>query len=316
MQTVSDSRPATDTTADAIVVRGLGKEYGRRRVLDDVSLTVGVGEVFGFLGPNGAGKTTTVKILMGLVYPTSGDATIMGIPIGDIAARRHVGYLPENFRFHGWMTGNDLLDFHGRLAGLSADERRVRGPEVLEQVGLSGRGEDKIRGYSKGMSQRIGIAQAMLSRPEIVFLDEPTSALDPVGRREVRDLIHELRSEGTTVFLNSHLLTEIEMVCDRVAIVDHGRVVRSGALRDLVDGAPELTLRFDRVDDDLLAALRSHGEIISVEGTELTLGISDLGAAGAVAEAVVQAGYGLLAMIPKQKSLEEVFMSSVESQGE
>ncbi len=316
MQTGSDSRSGTATAANAIVVRGLGKEYGRRRVLDDVSLTVGVGEVFGFLGPNGAGKTTTVKILMGLVYPTSGDATIMGIPIGDVAARRHIGYLPEDFRFHGWMTGNDLLDFHGRLAGLSADQRRVRGPEVLEQVGLSGRGEDKIRGYSKGMSQRIGIAQAILSRPEIVFLDEPTSALDPVGRREVRDLIRDLRSEGTTVFLNSHLLTEIELVCDRVAIVDQGRVVRSGALRDLVDGAPELTLRLDRVDDELLAGLRPHGEIISVEGAELTLGVSDLEAAGAVAEAVVQSGYRLLAMIPRQKSLEEVFMSSVETQGE
>lgn len=185
--------------------------------------------MFGFLGPNGAGKTTTVKILLGLVSATSGQARLFGEPVGDAESRRRVGYLPENFRFHEWLTGAELLDFHARLAGMGRHERERRIPEVLELVGLGGRGDDLVRSYSKGMTQRIGLAQAVIHAPDLVLLDEPTSALDPVGRREVRDLIRSLRAQGMTVFLNSHLLSEVEMVCDRVAIVDRGQVVRSGA---------------------------------------------------------------------------------------
>lgn len=188
-----------------------------------LDLTVQPGEVFGFLGPNGAGKTTTVKILLGLVAPTSGSSHLLGRPSGNAEARRRVGYLPENFRFHDWLTGYQLLDFHARLAGVEAAERRARIPRVLDMVGLGGRGNDRIRGYSKGMTQRIGLAQAIIHEPDLVLLDEPTSALDPVGRREVRDLIRSLRARGMTVFLNSHLLSEVEMVCDRVAIVEIGR---------------------------------------------------------------------------------------------
>jgi ABC-2 type transport system ATP-binding protein len=268
--------------------------------------------VFGFLGPNGAGKTTTIKILTGLVQPTAGEARIFGQPASEPAARRQVGYLPENFRFHDWLTGEALLDFHGRLAGMSAAARRARIPEVITLVGLAGRGGERLRSYSKGMTQRIGLAQAILHRPGLVLLDEPTSALDPVGRREVRDLIRQLRGEGVATFLNSHLLTEIEMVCDRVAIVDRGRVVRGGRLADLVAGEPELRVTVERVDAGLLAALARHAEVLAVEDTTIVLRVSDLAVTPAVAETVLRGGYRLRGLVPVQRSLEEVFVSLVE----
>ena len=268
--------------------------------------------MFGFLGPNGAGKTTTVKILLGLVEPSGGQACIFGKPAGDVEARRQVGYLPENFRFHDWLTGTALLDFHARLAGLSAAERRLRIPWALDLVGLSGRGEDRIRAYSKGMTQRIGLAQAIIHEPDLVLLDEPTSALDPVGRREVRDLIRSLKERGMTVFLNSHLLSEIELVCDRVAIVDGGRVVRSGRLTDLIGGVAELSITVDRIDARLLELLAECGEIARVVECTITLGVADLETAPIVADAVVRAGYRLYSLVPSHQSLEDVFVSLVE----
>jgi ABC-2 type transport system ATP-binding protein len=302
---------------NAIEVRGLRKAYGRKVALHDLTLTVRPGEVFGFLGPNGAGKTTTIKILTGLVSATAGEARIFGRPVADRLARARVGYLPEHFRFHDWLTGSDLLDFHGRLSDLSAAERRERIPEVLRLVGLTGRGDERVRGYSKGMQQRLGLAQAILHRPDLVLLDEPSSALDPVGRREVRDLIRHLRAEGVTIFLNSHLLGEVEMVCDRVAIVDKGRVVRSGSLAEVVGGAPEVRLTVDRTDAGLLAALGQHGEVLNVEPTDsghtaIVLGISDLEQVPNVARTVMAQGVALYGLVPSRRSLEEVFVSLVE----
>jgi ABC-2 type transport system ATP-binding protein len=270
------------------------------------------GEVFGFLGPNGAGKTTTVKILLGLVAPTSGEARLFGLPAGDAEARRRVGYLPENFRFHDWMTGYGLLDFHARLAGVSPAERRSRIPRVLDLVGLSGRGGDRVGSYSKGMTQRIGLAQAIIHEPDLVLLDEPTSALDPVGRREVRDLIRSLRARGMTVFLNSHLLSEVEMVCDRVAIVDGGRVVRSGRLEDLLGGLPELRVTVDRVDRPLLEIMAQHGRVLDVDDATVVLGVDGLEIAARLSETLIRAGYCLYAMVPSHQSLEDLFVSLVE----
>jgi ABC-2 type transport system ATP-binding protein len=300
------------TAALAIETVALRKEYGRKVALHGLDLRVAPGEVFGFLGPNGAGKTTTVKILLGLVAPSSGAARLFGRPAGHAEARRRVGYLPENFRFHDWMTGASLLDFHARLAGMSVEERRERIPEVLALVGLEGRGRDRVRGYSKGMTQRIGLAQAIIHQPELVLLDEPTSALDPVGRREVRDLIRSLRTRGMTVFLNSHLLSEVEMVCDRVAIVDRGRVVRSGRLEDLLGGLPELRVTVDRIDERLLEILSGFGRTLDVQGATVVLGIDAPEIAARISEAVVRAGYCLYALVPSHQSLEDVFVSLVE----
>jgi ABC-2 type transport system ATP-binding protein len=297
----------------AIEIVGLRKEYGRKVALHGLDLVVQPGEVFGFLGPNGAGKTTTIKILLGLVAPSAGSAQLLGKPAGDAASRAQVGYLPENFRFHDWLTGAALLDFHGRLAGMSAAERARRIPEILDMVGLSGRGNDRIQSYSKGMTQRIGLAQAIIHNPALVLLDEPTSALDPVGRREVRDLIRELRLRGMTVFLNSHLLSEVEMVCDRVAIVDRGRVVRSGRLTDLLGGAPELKLTVDRIDPWLLDILASHGEVLSVDDTTVTMSVESSEVAAQVSQSVVRGGYCLYALVPSHQSLEDVFLSLVDS---
>jgi ABC-2 type transport system ATP-binding protein len=291
----------------------LRKEYGRKVALHGLDLTVAAGEVFGFLGPNGAGKTTTVKILLGLVRPTSGAARIFGRAVGDVEARRRVGYLPENFRFHDWLTGTELLDFHGRLAGMRLAERRRRIPTVLDQVGLAGRGADRIRSYSKGMTQRIGLAQAIIHEPDLVLLDEPTSALDPVGRREVRDLIRSLRERGMTVFLNSHLLSEVEMVCDRVAIVDRGRVVRAGRLEDLLGGLPELRVTVDRIDKRLLEMLSGLGRVLEVHEATVVLEVDEPEIAARVTESVVRAGYCLYALVPSRQSLEDVFLSLVEA---
>jgi ABC-2 type transport system ATP-binding protein len=295
----------------AIELAGARKAYGDRVALHGLDLRVEQGEVFGFLGPNGAGKTTAMKILTGLVRASAGVARVLGRPVGEPAARRRIGYLPEHFRFQEWATGEELLDLHGRLAGLPAARRAARVAEVLELVGLAGRGRQRIRSYSKGMTQRIGLAQALLAEPELVLLDEPTSALDPVGRREVRDLIRELRGRGVTVFLNSHLLGEVELVCDRVAIIDQGRVVRGGRLAELVGPATALRLLLDRVDEYLLGALRRLGQVRSVEGVAVTLQVDDLDVAPAVAECVVRSGYRLFELAPVQRSLEEVFVDLV-----
>ena len=309
------SRPASDS-ALPIETHALRKAYGSKIALRDLSLVVQPGEVFGFLGPNGAGKTTTIKILLGLARPTAGQAWLFGQPAGDPRVRRRVGYLPENFRFHDWLTGEQLLEFHARLAGLSRAERRARIPEVLALVGLAGRGGDRVRAYSKGMTQRIGLAQALVHQPDLVLLDEPTSALDPVGRREVRDLIRGLRERGITVFLNSHLLSEVEMVCDRVAIVDHGHVVCTGRLTDLVGSTPELRVTLDRVDAALLALVERHARVLEVRERTVRLGVCDVEVGAVIAEAVVHAGYRLYGLVPTQQSLEEVFLRLVTDTGD
>jgi ABC-2 type transport system ATP-binding protein len=302
---------ATSEEAPAIATSGLRKAYGSRVALHDLTLTVPAGEVFGFLGPNGAGKTTAMKILLGLVRPSGGQALVFGRPPAEPAARRRVGYLPEHFRFQEWATGAELLEFHGRLAGLGAAERAARIPELLARVGLEGRGGERVRRYSKGMTQRLGLALAILHRPDLVLLDEPTSALDPMGRREVRELVRELAAAGVTVFLNSHLLTEVEAVCDRVAIVSQGQVVASGPLDDLAGAVTQLRVLLDRVDRAVLALLERHGQVTRVEGTAVTLDVDTLDLAPDLAGELVGAGYRLYGLVPVQRSLEDIFVDLV-----
>ena len=203
----------------AIATDQLVKHFGKIHALNGVSLTVQRGEIFGLLGQNGAGKTTLIKILLGITKKTDGQALLLDHPAGTASVRRRVGYLPEDHRFPDYHTGASLLNFYGALLGVPAGVRRKRIPEVLETVGLKGRMHYKIRTYSKGMKQRVGIAQALLHEPDVIFLDEPTDGVDPVGRREIRDLMQSLKEEGKTIFLNSHLLSEVEQICDRVAIL-------------------------------------------------------------------------------------------------
>src|ERR1700734_2910564 len=205
-----------------------------RRSLDHLRLEVNEGEAFGFLGPNGAGKTTTLKLLMGLIFPTSGSAQVRGRSIADVGMHREIGYLPEQPYFYDYLTARELLDYFARFFGYSASERRERVEKFLDLVGLSSAGNVQLRKFSKGMMQRVGIAQAILHEPKVVFLDEPMSGLDPVGRREVRDIILELKRQGRTVFFSTHILTDAEMLCDRVAVLAGGKLQGVGAPRDIV----------------------------------------------------------------------------------
>ena len=238
-----------------IETQGLAKRYGHTDALVDLTMTVEPGEVFGFLGPNGAGKTTAVRLLLGLARPTGGIGTVLGAPLGDRLARRRIGYLPELFRYQPWLRAREVLELHARLRGRdgTADVGAADIAAALREVDLPDRAEDLVGDFSKGMQQRLGLAVALLGSPALVILDEPTSALDPAGRIDVRGIIGRVRDAGAAVFLNSHLLTEVERVCDRVAIVDHGRVLASGRLDDLL-GAPQVHVSVT----DLPAAARAE----------------------------------------------------------
>ena len=251
----------------AVETHGLRKRFGRKLAVSDLSLSVRRGEVFGFLGPNGAGKTTSLKMLLGLVEPTAGRATLLGAPIGDRRARARVGFLPEHFRFQDWLTGREILRFHGRLFGIPERTLASRAEALLERVRLMEAADRKLSEYSKGMLQRIGLALALVNEPELVFLDEPTSGLDPIGRRLVRDVIRELRARGVTVFLNSHLLGEVEVTCDRVTFIKGGRTVREMALDEAPAGV-EIELRVGPLDAESLAGLTRFGERLASDAGE------------------------------------------------
>jgi ABC-2 type transport system ATP-binding protein len=243
--------------APAVWCSGLRKRYRRRTAVDGVSFTVDRGEVVGLLGPNGAGKTSVIKMLLGLVRPDAGEVLLLGRRTPAPQSRTRVGYLPELFRYQPWLTAAEVLALHVRLAGATVpvEERR----ECLAVVGLADRARDRVGGFSKGMQQRLGLAVALVARPELVVLDEPTSALDPIGRADVRDLLLALKARGVAVLLNSHLIGEVERVCDRVIILDRGRVVASGSLTELL-GRRELRLRLDGVDARAEARLAAVGE--------------------------------------------------------
>ena len=302
--------PVSDGVPLPIQAVGLRKAYRSRTVLDGVDLHVGAGQVVGLLGPNGAGKTTIVKSLLGMVHLDAGAATVLGRPVGDPAARRALGYLPEQFQYPGWLDGRQVLEVHARLIGLPPEEQPDAVAEALRLVGLAGRGGDRVAGYSKGMQQRLGLATAILGRPTLVILDEPTSALDPMGRREVRNIIRALRDRGTAVLLNSHLLGEVEQVCDHIVILDRGRVVSSGALADVAVGA-EVRVTLGRVDDDALAILQGFGEIAARDGDTALLALDDVTAVSSLAAALVSRGHALEALVPLQRSLEDVFVDLV-----
>jgi ABC-2 type transport system ATP-binding protein len=300
-----------NSTSLVIETHGLRKVFGQTVAVDSLDLTVERGEAFGFLGPNGAGKTTAMKMLLGLVTPTAGSATVLGRPLGDRQTRARIGFLPEHFRFHQWLTAAELLDLHGRLYGMPADRRRRRVPELLELVGLSKQADVQLGAFSKGMLQRIGLAQALINEPELVFLDEPTSGLDPLGRRLVRDIIKDLRQRGATVFLNSHFLSEVEVTCDRVAFIKRGRVVRFADVDQLVNGETVVELRVGETPPQLIEGLTCWGRDVRVDGRRITLTVENDSALPAIANFVVAQGVELYAMTPQRMSLEELFVSII-----
>lgn len=302
--------PQTDA---AIHTVGLSKAYGAVRAVNELSMTVPRGEIFGFLGPNGAGKTTSVKLFTGLSNPTSGKAWVLGKPAGDVATRGRIGYLPELFRYQGWMSALEILHLHCELAGVPAHKRKAQTEEALVTVGLAGRANDRVATFSKGMQQRLGLGVALLGAPDLVFLDEPTSALDPVGRKEVRDIIVELRSRGSTVFLNSHLLSEVQQVCDRVAIVDRGRVVASGTMAELL-GAGEIRIQVTGLDDAGLQAVAGFGAAHRSDEDWLTVvGVEPDRVPDLVAE-LVRLGARVHAVERGRQTLEERFIQLLEDQ--
>ena len=255
---------------NAIETNHLHKTYGGKVAVSDLTLQVKPGEVFGFLGPNGAGKTTSIKMLLSLVTPTSGDGTILGAPLGDAAIRAQIGYLPEHFRFHTWLKAWEFLDFHGKMFGIERSRRREIIPDLLELVGLGDRIHTKLAAFSKGMTQRIGLAQALMNDPKLVLLDEPTSGLDPLGRKLMRDIIDGLRNEGTAVFINSHLLSEIEQTCDRVAFIREGTVLEVNDMSTLNQAKTRIVLRTGAHSPDLVDALDQFSDHIEVDRSVAT----------------------------------------------
>jgi ABC-2 type transport system ATP-binding protein len=274
------------------------------------------GTVFGFLGPNGAGKTTTIMMLLGNVRPTYGHGTLLGHPLGHIEARRRIGFLPEKFQFHDFLTATEFLHLHGKLAGMSGAHRAQRVPQVLERVGLADRANSRIREFSKGMQQRVGLAQAILHDPELVILDEPTSALDPIGRRQVRDIVTELRDEGKTVLLNSHLLSEIEMTCDQVAIIKRGQIATQGTIHELLAFSSNVEIEVRGMTDAAFQAVQQIAARLKFDRmplTRFTAWVRSEEDIPELARALVQNGVDLLALTPKRETLEELFIRIIEA---
>ncbi|HLI97768.1 MAG TPA: ABC transporter ATP-binding protein [Candidatus Baltobacteraceae bacterium] len=296
----------------SVDVHRLTKRYGRIEALRDLTLRIDKGEIFGFLGPNGAGKTTSVKMLVGLARPTTGSGNVLGFPLGDRRARLHLGYLPELFRYPEWLTAREVLRYHAHLARMHGIEGEIA--RALERVGLAARSNDRVATFSKGMQQRLGLAVALLGKPELVVLDEPTSALDPSGRLEVREILRELRRAGTCVFLNSHLLTEVEQVCDRVAIVTRGRVVAHGTIAQILGEGHGVRIRASANGTPLDRILARFGRVeVQADGATVQ-GLAQDGIPAVVA-ALVEAGAAVYGVEQLTATLEERFLEMTAERG-
>jgi ABC-2 type transport system ATP-binding protein len=296
-----------------IATANLSKNYKRIQALRGVSIGVEKGEIYGLLGQNGAGKTTLIKVLLGLISGWEGEAHLLGKPAGRADIRARVGYLPEDHRFPDYHTGYSLLDFYCQLLGVARAERRRRIPEMLELVGLKGRMHYKIRTYSKGMKQRMGIAQAIVHDPDVVFLDEPTDGVDPIGRREIRELMQKLKDRGVTIFLNSHLLSEVEQICDRVAILQQGQVIREGSIAELTRqrGLFQVGLARDQVlprEELIKVGFDAH-----LRGEYWEIGLHDGQSIDFVIDLARRHGLSIRHLVEKRQTLEELFMKTVDA---
>jgi len=293
----------------------LRKTFGPTVAVKELNLEVKRGEAFAFLGLNGAGKTTSVKMLLGLVFPTSGEAAVLGRPIGDREVRRKIGFLPEHFRFHEWLTATELMRMHGRLYDIAAKQLAERTASLLDLVGLGRFAEKRLHGYSKGMLQRTGLALALLNDPDLIFLDEPTSGLDPSGRLLVRDIIKDQRSRGKTIFLNSHLLSEVEVICDRAAFIKQGEVVEVRELQKLIEGDITVSIRARNLSPDIIQGLSQWSTPIRADGEHLTINLASELLLPEVVRYLVSRGVDLYSLSPKRLSLEELFIQIVGTEG-
>jgi ABC-2 type transport system ATP-binding protein len=315
-----DAKSPYSPAMTAIEILGLEKTYTvgfwrkkPKRALRPLHLTVEEGEIFGFLGPNGAGKTTTLKLLMGLVFPTAGSARILGMEVDDPRMKAQIGFLPEQPYFYDYLTARELLEYYGQLSGVSAKDRSRKVNEVLERVGLPDAAGTQLRKFSKGMLQRVGIAQAILHDPKVVFFDEPMSGLDPMGRREVRDLMEQLKQEGKTVFFSTHILSDAEALCDRVAIIHQGELRGIGAVADLtssVHGKVELVWHGTKVPQ----SLRTLDAECHVTGDTVRAVITEA-RQDAATEALRREGLRLISLTPVRMSLEDYFVQQLKPAG-
>jgi ABC-2 type transport system ATP-binding protein len=309
-------------------VSGLRKVYkapmGREIVaLDGIDLSVAPGELFGLLGPNGAGKTTTVKILLGLTHATSGTASLLGLPVSDPESRRRVGYLPEGHRFPGHLTARQTLSVFGRMSGVDRATLKVRIPALLDRMRLSDWVDVRVKKFSKGMTQRLGLAAALVHEPEVLLLDEPTDGVDPVGRREIRDLLREEAAKGRAILLNSHLLSEIELTCDRVAVLRKGKVAAMGRVEELVTkktgetgvSSREYKLVASGLDDALLASFRGTGAYAERLNGHVKLTARDAVHLNSLIDMARSRGALLTELTPEKQSLEDVFVDLVRTEG-
>jgi len=303
-------------SAPAIQTVNLSKQYGDKLAVKDLSLSVERGEVFGFLGPNGAGKTTSVKMLLNLITPTSGEGRLFGAPLDDVNIRSKIGFLPEHFRFHGWLRANEFLLVHADLYGIPRDVSKARIQELLDLVGLSEHANKKLNAFSKGMLQRIGLAQSILNNPELVILDEPTSGLDPVGRRLVRDIIKDLSQRDTTIFLNSHFLSEVEVTCNRVAFIKQGEIVNISSLDNLFEGMLRVELKADKLNSEIISGLSQWCTELQVEAGRLTFQIIGESKLPVITRYLVENNVEVYSLQPQQLSLEDLFIQIVGSEGE
>ncbi len=295
----------------AIETRNLQKVFGTKVAVRNLSLTVRRGQIFGFLGPNGAGKSTSIKMLLGLVTPTAGEAFVLGAPAHDVEIRRRIGFLPEDFRFYDWLTATELLEFHGRLSGMPQSRLRQRVPEILEMVGLAAHRDRRLKGFSKGMLQRIGLAQAVIHEPQVIFLDEPTSGLDPMGRRMVRDILRGQRDRGATVFLNSHILSEIEITCDRVVFLKEGEVVASRDLRCAPEQQVRVRARVRNASAEAIRGLAVWTPSLETIGEELIFTVPSADALPEILRYLIRSGADVFGFMPERLSLEDLFVQIV-----
>jgi ABC-2 type transport system ATP-binding protein len=304
--------------APVVAVRDVVKDFRpgfgvrKRRVLHGISFEVQRGELFGFVGRNGAGTTSRLESVLGLIRASGGEASILGHGVRETAFRREVGFLPENPYFYDFLTGREILRFYAKLCGVDGSARERRVGELLERVGLAHAADARLRTYSKGMLQRVGIAQALVHDPKVVFLDEPMSGLDPLGRKEIRDVILALHGEGKTIFMNTHILTDVEMLCDRVAIIVHGRIRYEGRIEDfLASDARQCDVALANVPPDLVEAFeRRYEAAIGGRGENVEFRVAEKHA-GELVRTALDAGAALRSVTPHRVSLEEIFLTTV-----